>query len=149
MTERGVKLRRIVVLCVGAAFLLVLIGATIYCQTGYVSELPVVQLGRPEKGCLPLDAVLDTGEGVYFHYVQQEEGPWGAAVHPPAVSGLQLHGHGGRHHAGLRGRHLGGTHRPLGFCAPGSPVRRHGGAVGVKVFADPCSVYYCHASFKE
>ena len=77
MTERSVKLRRIVVLCVGAAFLLVLIGATIYCQTGYVSELPVVQLGRPEKGCLPLDAVLDTGEGVYFHYVQQEEGPWG------------------------------------------------------------------------
>ena len=77
MTERGVKLRRIVVLCVGAVFLLVLIGATIYCQTGYVSKLPVVQLGRPEKGCLPLDAVLDTGEGVYFHYVQQEEGPWG------------------------------------------------------------------------
>ena len=77
MTERGVKLRRIVVLCVGAAFLLVLIGATIYCQTGYVSKLPVVQLGRPEKGCLPLDAVLDTGEEVYFHYVQQEEGPWG------------------------------------------------------------------------
>ena len=56
MTERGVKLRRIVVLCVGAVFLLVLIGATIYCQTGYVSKLPVVQLGRPEKGwvCGPL-----------------------------------------------------------------------------------------------
>ena len=76
MTERGVKLRRIVVLCVGAVFLLVLIGATIYCQTGYVSKLPVVQLGRPEKGCLPLDAVLDTGRGL-LPLRAAGGGPWG------------------------------------------------------------------------
>ena len=126
-----------------------LIGATIYCQTGYVSELPVVQLGRPEKGCLPLDAVLDTGEGVYFHYVQQEEGPWGQRY---ILRRSQAYNYMDMEDGTMlvyEGRHLGGTHRPLGFCAPGSPVRRHGGAVGVKVFADPCSVYYCHASFKE
>ena len=39
-------------------------------------------IGPPstEKGCLPLDAVLDRGKGSPLHYVQQEEGLGGSAT---------------------------------------------------------------------
>ena len=77
MTERGVKLRRIVVLCVGAVFLLVLIGATIYCQTGYLDSLPLVTIGSPDQGRVPASAAVMGQDGPILYSVSQEDGPWG------------------------------------------------------------------------
>ena len=43
-SEKRKTLRRVIVSCAGALYLAVVIGATVYSQTGYVQNLPVVTL---------------------------------------------------------------------------------------------------------
>ena len=65
------------VLCVGAVFLLVLIGATIYSQTGYLDSLPLVKIGSPDQGRVPASAAAMGQDGPILYSVSQEDGPWG------------------------------------------------------------------------
>lgn len=78
MKERAFqRLWRTLVLCVGALYLLVVIGATIYSQTGYLDSLPVVKIGLLNQGRVPASAVAEGPEGPILYSVSQENGPWG------------------------------------------------------------------------
>jgi hypothetical protein len=71
------KLWRILVLCAGVLYLLVVVGATIYSQTAAVEKLPVVKLGAIENGVVPNAALVETDMGMLVNFVEQTDGPWG------------------------------------------------------------------------
>ena len=77
MKEETSRFRRIIVLCVGAIYLLLVISATVYSQTIYVNQLPVVTLGQTDGGVVPNEALENGIDGMKLNYVQQEDGPWG------------------------------------------------------------------------
>ena len=77
MKEETSRFRRIIVLCVGAIYLILVIGATVYSQTIYVNQLPVVTLGQTDGGVVPNEALENGIDGMKLNYVQQEDGPWG------------------------------------------------------------------------
>ena len=64
-------------LCVGAAFLLVLIGATIYCQDRVCEQAAGGAAGPSGEGLPAPGRGAGHGGRGPFHYVQQEDGPWG------------------------------------------------------------------------
>lgn len=67
-----------VILCIGAVYLLAVIGATVYAQTGYVNRLPAVTLGRAEGALIPLASfTADMDGGWKLNTIEQEDGPWG------------------------------------------------------------------------
>ena len=57
------KLRRAVIFTLGAVYLLVVIGATIYSQTGYLDSLPLVKIGSPDQGKVPASAAAMGQDG--------------------------------------------------------------------------------------
>lgn len=71
------KLRRAVICTLGALYLLVVIGATIYSQTGYLDSLPLVKIGSPDQGRVPASAAAMGQDGPILYSVSQEDGPWG------------------------------------------------------------------------
>ena len=71
------KLRRAVIFTLGALYLLVVIGATIYSQTGYLDSLPLVKIGSPDQGRVPASAAAMGQDGPILYSVSQEDGPWG------------------------------------------------------------------------
>ena len=71
------KIRRILVLCAGVLYLLVVVGATVYSQTGYVQNLPVVTLGQAENGSVPESIAAQGMDGPILYSVAQADGPWG------------------------------------------------------------------------
>ena len=76
-SEKWKTLRRVIVSCAGALYLAVVIGATVYSQTGYVESLPLVELITAEKGRVPDSALLEGADGLLLNYVEQQDGPWG------------------------------------------------------------------------
>lgn len=67
-----------VILCVASVYLLAVIGATVYAQTGYVRNLPAVTLGRAEGGLIPLSSFTPDAEGGWkLNTIEQQDGPWG------------------------------------------------------------------------
>lgn len=77
MKEKA-RFRRILVLCVGALYLLVVVGATVYSQTGYVQRLPVVTLAPIDGVVVPNESLVKSPDGgLLLNYVEQENGPWG------------------------------------------------------------------------
>lgn len=78
MEKKALKrLWRTFVLCAGVLYLLVVVGATVYSQTGYVQSLPVVELGQPEGGRVPASAAAEGEDGPILYCVDQQDGPWG------------------------------------------------------------------------
>ena len=71
------KLRRAVICTLGALYLLVVIGATIYSQTGYLDSLPLVKIGSPDQGRVPASAAAMGQDGPILYSVSQEDGPRG------------------------------------------------------------------------
>ena len=59
-------------------FLLVVVAATVYSQTGYVERLPLVTLASIDWMVVPNEALYVNDDGGYrLYYVEQEDGPWG------------------------------------------------------------------------
>ena len=75
--KKSYKFRRVLLLCLGALYFLVVVGATVYSQTGYVQTLPVVELGQPEGGRVPASAAAEGEDGPILYCVDQQDGPWG------------------------------------------------------------------------
>lgn len=76
--EKGTRFRRILVLCVGVVYLVVVVCATVYSQTVYVWRLPVVTLAPIDWVTVPNEALVKSPDGgLLLNYVEQENGPWG------------------------------------------------------------------------
>lgn len=71
------NLRRAVIFTLGALYLLMVIGATIYSQTGYLDSLPLVKIGSPDQGKVPASAAAMGQDGPILYSVDQQDGPWG------------------------------------------------------------------------
>ena len=71
------RLPKALVLCAGTVYLLAVIWATAYSQTGYVQSLPVVTLGQAEMGTVPASIAAQGSDGPILYSVSQEDGPWG------------------------------------------------------------------------
>ena len=67
-----------IVLCVASVYVLAVIGATVYAQTGYINNLPAGTLGRAEEGLIPLSSFTPDADGGWkLNTVEQQDGPWG------------------------------------------------------------------------
>lgn len=67
-----------VILCVSIVYLLTVIGATVYAQTGYVNSLPKVTLAKAEDQLIPISSFSqDETGGWKLNTVEQQDGPWG------------------------------------------------------------------------
>ena len=76
--KKSTQLRRLTALCLGVVFLLVVVAATVYSQTGYVERLPLVTLAPIDWMVVPNEALYVNDDGGYrLYYVEQEDGPWG------------------------------------------------------------------------
>ena len=76
--KKSTRLRRLTALCLGVVFLLVVVAATVYSQTGYVERLPLVTLAPIDWMVVPNEALYVNDDGGYrLYYVEQEDGPWG------------------------------------------------------------------------
>ncbi len=77
--NRKIRFSRIVYLCITVLYLFAVVWATVYAQTGYFQNLPVVEIGFPHNGLIPKSCVKITPENeqLYVNTVIQDEGPWG------------------------------------------------------------------------
>lgn len=76
--KKSTRLRRLTAVCLGVVFLLVVVAATVYSQTGYVERLPLVTLAPIDWMVVPNEALYVNDDGGYrLYYVEQEDGPWG------------------------------------------------------------------------
>ena len=76
--RRRTFLRRLAVWVAGAIYLLAVVGATVYSQTGYIESLPLVTLAMVDGNSVPNEAIVDLPDGSrVLNYVEQENGPWG------------------------------------------------------------------------
>ena len=75
--ENRKRAKRIWILGTGVLYLLIVAAATVYSQTGYVQNLPVVVIGTAEDGIVPNSALTQTPSGILLNYVEQQDGPWG------------------------------------------------------------------------
>lgn len=71
------KIAKRVCLCLGAAYLLVVVGATVYSQTVYVKKLPSVTLVAATGARVPKKYVAEINGQLTLNTVEQEDGPWG------------------------------------------------------------------------
>lgn len=76
--KKSARLRRLTAVCFGVVFLLVVVAATIYSQTGYVERLPLATLAPIDWLVVPNEALFTNDDGGdRLYYVEQEDGPWG------------------------------------------------------------------------
>ena len=76
--RRRTFFRRLAVWVAGAIYLLAVVGATVYSQTGYIESLPLVTLAMVDGNSVPNEAIVDLPDGSrVLNYVEQENGPWG------------------------------------------------------------------------
>ena len=76
--KRRTFFRRLAVWVAGAIYLLAVVGATVYSQTGYIESLPLVTLAMVDGYSVPNEAIVDLPDGSrVLNYVEQENGPWG------------------------------------------------------------------------
>ena len=61
--KKSTRLRRLTALCLGVVFLLVVVAATVYSQTGYVERLPLVTLAPIDWMVVPNEALYVNDDG--------------------------------------------------------------------------------------